>query len=84
MALRSILLPGVKMPGGAKIMSCKTVEEVRLTKAKRAFSTRRVPFNAMKRLITGTVRPQPGDLVLARIDEIGKHTKLELTDGPRR
>ncbi len=37
----------------------------------------------MKRLITGSVRPKPGDLVLARIDEIGKHTKLELTDGRR-
>ncbi|WP_051201519.1 transposase [Paracoccus aminophilus] len=37
----------------------------------------------MKTLITGDHRPEPGDLVLARIDEIGKQAKLELTDGRR-
>ena len=55
----------------------------RLSRAKQAFSTRRVPSSAMRCLIDGDVRPQPGDLVLARVDEIGKQAKLELTDGRR-
>lgn len=38
----------------------------------------------MKTLIDGPdIRPEPGDLVLARVDEIGKQAKLELTDGRR-
>nr|WP_051928390.1 transposase [Palleronia rufa] len=53
----------------------------RIDNAKRAFSTRRVPTGDMRRLLTGDLRPEPGDLVLARVDEILKHTKLELTDG---
>lgn len=37
----------------------------------------------MRCLISDDVRPHPGDLVLARVDEIGKQAKLELTDGRR-
>ncbi len=37
----------------------------------------------MRTLITGNLQPAAGDLVLARVDEIGKQTKLELTDGRR-
>lgn len=37
----------------------------------------------MSTLITGDVRPAAGDLVLARVDALGKQTKLELTDGRR-
>lgn len=37
----------------------------------------------MKTLLTGMFTPQPGDLVLARVEQIGNHTKLELTDGRR-
>ena len=55
----------------------------RVNAAKRAFSTRRVPKADMCQLLTGEERPRPGDLVLARVDEIIKHTKLELTDGRR-
>ena len=55
----------------------------RLALAKCAFSTRRVPRAAMRTLLSGDLRTRPGDLVLARVDEIGKHTKLELTDGRR-
>lgn len=60
-----------------------TIGRPRISRAKRAFSTRRVPRKAYQTLLTGDLRPDPGDLVLARIDEIGKHTKLELTDGRR-
>ena len=54
----------------------------RVAELKRAFSTRRIPLNAVRGILSGDdVRPQPGDVVLARVDEICKQTKLELTDG---
>lgn len=53
----------------------------RIDSAKIAFSARRVPKRDMQGLLCGNLRPEPGDLVLARVDEILKHTKLELTDG---
>lgn len=37
----------------------------------------------MATLISGNIRPVAGDLVLARVDALGKQTKLELTDGRR-
>ena len=55
----------------------------RVAQSKRAFSTRRVPPDGMRTLIQGDVAPTAGDLVLARITEIGKQTKIELTDGRR-
>lgn len=63
-----------------------TVEQVvngRLATAKRAFTTRRVPLEAMQTLISGRVRPRPGDLVVAQIERLGQHQKLELTSGRR-
>ncbi|MDO5528762.1 MAG: transposase [Paracoccus sp. (in: a-proteobacteria)] len=35
----------------------------------------------MKTIISDARQPRAGDLVLARVDEISHHTKLELTDG---
>ncbi len=61
----------------------------RLARAKKAFTTRRVPFDSAHldwssaTLISGPVRPRSGDLVLARVDRIGHHGKLELTTGRR-
>lgn len=54
----------------------------RLARAKRAFSTRRVTLPGIAFLET-TGAPRPGDIVLARVEEIGHHTKLELTNGRR-
>lgn len=54
-----------------------------LAKAKRAFTTRRVPTEHMQSLITGETKPQIGDLVLARVEKIGSHAKLELPNGRR-
>jgi hypothetical protein len=51
----------------------------RLSRAKRAFSTRRAPSSAL-RAVRSDLAPVPGDLVLARIDAIGQHERLELTD----
>lgn len=37
----------------------------------------------MQELVAGQVRPRTGDLVLARVDRIGHHARLELTTGRR-
>ena len=55
----------------------------RLTAAKRAFTTRRVPADDMRCLITGDVSPRSGDLVLATVVDIGKHRKIEKPNGRR-
>lgn len=52
-------------------------------KAKRAFTTRRVPDVRLSTLVTGTMRPRIGDLVLAEVQRIGSHAKLELPSGRR-
>lgn len=64
-------------------MAVANIDPRRIKRAKRSFSTRRVLPEDMHTLLTGNLRPNPGDLVLARIDMIGKQTKLELTDGRR-
>ncbi len=55
----------------------------RASVAKRAFTTRRVPVDDMRTLISGSARPNAGDLVLASVDQIGKQTRLELISGRR-
>jgi dethiobiotin synthetase len=55
----------------------------RLARAKRAFSTRRMETRHMATIVSGAVRPRSGDLVLARVERLGQHQKLELTDGRR-
>src|SRR5215210_3165124 len=61
----------------------------RLALAKRAFTTRRVPFETFYGvsqtlwLTSGAVRPRAGDIVLARVERIGQHAKIELPDGRR-
>ena len=48
-----------------------------------AFSTRRVERSAAKTLITEAT-PKAGDLVLARVDALGHHANLQLSEGRRR
>jgi len=56
----------------------------RLARAKRAYTARHFTEADGLRLLDGaTLQPQPGDLVLARIDRIGKHANLEQADGRR-
>ena len=64
-------------------MSLIQLNSYRISKAKCAFSTRRIPRDAMLTLISGNIRPAAGDVVLAKVDVLGKQTKLELTDGRR-
>ena len=55
----------------------------RVLKAKKAFTTRRVPTKDMQTILSGNIRPAAGDLVLAQVHELGKHKRLELRNGRR-
>jgi hypothetical protein len=56
----------------------------RLRAVKRAYNSRRVATSDLASLLTDTgARPRAGDLVLARVERIGKHPALELTDSRR-
>ena len=54
-----------------------------LASAKCAFTTRNVPTEEMQTVLTGNGQPHPGDLVLARVDRIRQHARLELPNGRR-
>ena len=64
-----------------KAVSVQPFQEVRRSGAKAAFTTRRVPREQMRTLVSGAVRPRTGDLVLARVDRLLYQTRLELADG---
>jgi hypothetical protein len=55
----------------------------RLARAKLAYTTRRVDDEALVELITEGVTPRAGDLVLARVETIGQHKRIEQRDGRR-
>lgn len=59
------------------------VEARRLLKAKSAYTTRRVSVKHVTHLISGNVIPASGDLVLARVDRLGLHKRIELGNGRR-
>lgn len=60
----------------------------RLERAKFAYSTRTVPAHLRRaeqlRLLTGDHTPQAGQVVLARVDEIGQHKRIESPASRRR
>lgn len=60
-----------------------SISAERLSACKKAYATRRIDNSAVKTLIQGDVQPRPGDLVLARVDKLGHHARIELTHGRR-
>ncbi len=65
-------------------MAFSKITRSRVMKAKRAFTTRRVPSNDMRTLVSGDdIRPVSGNLVLATVVELGKHQKIERPNGRR-
>ncbi len=57
---------------------------MRLAGAKRAYTTRHVPMEDLAGLLAGPdVAPRAGDLVLARVQRVGKHAALELAHSRR-
>ena len=62
---------------------CTPLAKTRLRAAKRSYATRRIALEEATTLLTGKVRPQSGDLVLARIVRLGHHRRLESPQGRR-
>lgn len=60
----------------------RPLREDRRSAAKRAFTTRRVDLDLATRL-RSDLRPRAGDLVLARVAQLGQHQKLESPHGRR-
>jgi hypothetical protein len=52
-----------------------------LNRAKPAFTTRRVPREAMRTVVSGHLRPRSGDVVLAQVDRIRHQRRIELPNG---
>ena len=52
-------------------------------RAKAGFTTRRVPSDAMRTLIGGSVRPRSGDVVSARMARAGQHRRIQRPNGRR-
>ncbi|MES2301457.1 MAG: DUF1611 domain-containing protein [Pseudomonadota bacterium] len=80
-ALEQLLAGGGDNPATA-LRKGRILRSDRLEAAKRAFTTRRVDFETAKRLRTD-LRPHAGDLVLARVVQLGQHQKLETPHGRR-
>jgi hypothetical protein len=68
----------------AKSMAYLPAVAKRLERAKRAYTTRHVPLDCMVGLLEDAqLVPHAGDLVLARVQRVGKHAALELTHSRR-
>lgn len=70
--------PSVAAPEAPSLL-----DAVRLSSAKRAFTTRRVPLGTVASLVTQGTVPRSGDLVLARVTRLGQHRFLQSTAGRR-
>ena len=55
----------------------------RQTAIKPSFATRRIPAHDVAALDMAATDLEPGDVVLARVDEIGQHKRIERPDGRR-
>ena len=66
-------------------MSVSELPLPRISRAKCAFTTRRMDLPAVQglSLLAGDVVPHPGDLVLAEVTLIGQHKRVELATGRR-
>jgi molybdopterin-guanine dinucleotide biosynthesis protein len=57
--------------------------QLRLAAAKRAFTTRNVDLARAVRMVRSGRRPQPGDVILARVTSLGQHRRIENIHGRR-
>lgn len=74
----------IEVPRAASRKKRQSADSVRLRRAAWAFTTRRVPRRAGWQLLGTASAPQAGDLVLARVDVLGHHARLQLTSGRRK
>lgn len=63
--------------------AAQSIDDRRLAAVKAAYSVRRVPLRVIRSLLPAPATPRPGDLVLARVDRIGQHQRIELASGRR-
>lgn len=63
--------------------SCELIQPSQLDSAKIAYSTRRVPQASMVTLLSGDITPCAGDVILAEVQCIGQHQRIELVSGRR-
>jgi hypothetical protein len=68
-----------KLKGRQVIM----VEPGRLARAKFAYTTRRVPVDAIGTILPSERQIRAGDVVLARVTRLGQHEHIELPNGRR-
>ena len=80
--VHGIVLGVFALSSRRQIVVCSFHDD-RLARAKTGFATRRVPRSAMRTLVSGTVRPRAGDLVLAVVERLGQHRRIEQPDGRR-
>lgn len=59
------------------------LQDQRLRATKQAFSTRRVPKSSIVGYVDHPHSPRPGDLVIARLEQLGRLKRLETPDGRR-
>lgn len=64
-------------------MNSHALEDARKRRIKWAYTTRNVDQNQVSVLLTGDIKPVAGDLLLARVDRLGQHPRLELTTSRR-
>lgn len=64
-------------------MHSMTLTDNRKKRIKWAYTTRNVDQSLVNQLLTGAVNPAAGDILLARVDELGQHPRLELTTSRR-
>lgn len=64
-------------------LQLEPLPERRLEEAKWAYTTRRINQNQPMQLLHGEVQPQAGDLLLARVEKLGQHRRLELVSSRR-
>lgn len=64
-------------------MNYSRLDDMRKRRIKWAYTTRNVDLTRVLTLVPGPVSPSAGDLVLARVDRIGQHARLELTTSRR-
>jgi len=67
----------------AQSAAMEPLDPCRIKRAKWAYTTHRVGRSDACQLITRDYRPQSGDLVLARVDRLSQHRRIELVTGRR-
>lgn len=61
----------------------EVIDPSELERAKRSFVTRRIDLSKVGYLCRSDIKPSAGDLLLARVDKVGQHTRLESPEGRR-